>query len=280
MKIGGKSEPMKVLLDTGILSHSEFSENVVQEKEIIFGPHKQILHIHGFGRKASHKDASYQSQIDAIFTIGRLIREEKIIPFSSKELQVEAFRRRCSNRLNYAFKNCEIIDCPPPLERSKFRSTINIKEYFAKGGKKDKKRGINTEDYTQLSFMEWLLTLDKSSVDLFIKNREVVGLSDFEVESMMEISWYQFICGRSNSKENFPDIFHLWTAERNSIDVFLTLEMKLPNIVEQIRKEKQKTIEISTKVFRPLEFLKWLGIDAPDEVPMEFDRFYNIFEVT
>lgn len=280
MKIGRKSEPIKVLLDTGILSHAEFSENVVQEQEILFGPWKYILSMLGFRRKALHKDASYQSQIDAIFTIGRLIREKKIIPYSSAELQVESFRRTCPNRLNYAFKSCEIIDCPPPLKRSNFRSTTNFHEYFAKGGKKDKKRGINTEAYTQLSFMEWLLTLDKSSVDLFIENREVVGLSDFEVESMMEISWYQFICGRSNSKENYPDIFHLWTAKRNSIDVFLTLEKKLPNIVEQIRKEKQKTIEISTKVFRPLEFLKWLGLDAPDQVPMEFDRFYNIFEVT
>ena len=280
MKIGRKSEPIKVLLDNGILSHAEFAENAVQEKEILFGQQKQTLPIHGFIRKSPQNDSSYQSQTDALFTIGRLIREGKIIPFCSTELKVEAFRSISPNPVYYALKDCEISYCPPPIERSKFRITSNSQDYFAKGGKKDKKRGINLGDFNQISFMEWLKTLDKSSIALLIEHSETLGLSDFEVGSMKDIGWYQFVCGRSNSRENFPDIFHLWTAERNSIDVFLTLEKKLPNIIAQIRKEKQKTIEISTEVFRPLEFLNWLGIDVPDEVPIEFDRFYYWHEVT
>ena len=280
MKIGEKSEPIKVLLDNGILSHAEFAKNAVQDKEVIFGQQKQILRIHGYIRKTTLDDSSYQSQIDAIFTIGRLIREGIIIPFSSTELKVEAYRSKSSNPVYYALNDCEISYCPPPLERSKFRRTINLQDYFAKGGKKDEKKCKDLGNANQIAFMEWLKTLDKSSVELFIEQRETVGLSDFEVESMKDISWYQFICGRSNSRENFPDIFHLWTAERNSLDVFLTLEKKLPNIVDQIRKEKKKTIEISTEVFRPLEFLNSIEINVPDEVPMEFDKLYNIFEVT
>ncbi len=268
-----KFEPIKVLLDNSIRSHAEFAEDAVQDQELQWGPRKITMQVLGFKRKAPHKDRSYQSQIDAIFTVGRLIREGRILPFSSSEIRVEAFRRSKPNPTLYALKDCNISSCPPPIERSKFRQTINIHEYLAKGGKKDRKRGKNLGKMNQIPFMEWLQTLDKPSVALLIDHKETLRLSDFEVKSLENINWYQFICRRSNSRENYPDIFYLWTAERNCIEVFLTLESKLPNIVAQIKNENN--IEISTEVFRPLEFLRWFGIGKPDEVPIEFDRFYN-----
>jgi hypothetical protein len=63
------------------------------------------------------------------------------------------------------------------------------------------------------------------------------------------------------------------------MDVFLTLEKKLPKIGNQIEKSKQIGVEYPTKVRRPIEFLHSIGITDLDPVPIEPGRFYPFGEV-
>ena len=125
--------------------------------------------------------------------------------------------------------------------------------------------------------MEWLRDIDEPTINRILKYREKLDLTEFEVESLRTIERYKFICSRFRSSENLPDAFHLWTAERNHMDVFLTLEKRLPNLVKQIKGEKNN--RITTEVLRPIEFLCWMGVKEPDEVPIKYDKFYNFFEV-
>lgn len=62
-----------------------------------------------------------------------------------------------------ALNNCEIETCPSAIERSRFGSTLNSTEFTAKGGIKDRKKGISG-DFTQIAFLEKLLRFGESGI--------------------------------------------------------------------------------------------------------------------
>jgi hypothetical protein len=63
------------------------------------------------------------------------------------------------------------------------------------------------------------------------------------------------------------------------MDVFLTLEKRLPAIGSQIERSKGMGVEYPTKVRRPIDFLHSIGVTDFDQVPIESDRFYPFIEV-
>jgi hypothetical protein len=269
----------RILLDNGIFSHSDFVEGAIKSQKILWGDTRQTLDIHGFIRKAPHKDKNYQDQIDALFTIGRLIKEEKIIAYDYVEILFERFRAKGKIPDFNALRDCKLHKCNPALDRSKFRKTINLRDMISKGGKKDRKANVDLGQANQIAFFEWLNTLEKEYIDDFICNANQIGLTEFEVESLKNIDWFKFVCQRSESSENYPDVFHLWTVERNGLDAFLTLENSLPMLVSRINNEKKPNFKIQTEVLRPLDLLRKLGIKASDPVPIEKGRFYYFHEV-
>lgn len=266
--------PIRILLDNGILSEAEFVERAIESENIDLGSFQIPSEVSGYRRKALHPDSKQQVEIDALFTIGRLIREKSLIVYTSRELQVEAFRRTPKIQVFNALRNCEILNCPPPLERSKFRQTIDFNEYLSKGGKKSLKNNEHIGDANQIPFLKWLQNLNDSSVELLIDSAQTLRLTRFEVESLRNIKWFQSLCKIVQSPENYPDVFHAWTAERNQLDVFLTLEKKLPNTMSYLG----KNFQIRTQVLRPTNFLNQLGISKTDDVPVEFDKFYSLFD--
>lgn len=269
---------MRVLLDTDVVSDSEFAE--VAEGNISArwrGTHP-LPSITGYRRKQPHKDPERQLQIEALFTVGRLIREGKVEAYTYEELLCEHGRGRARIQEFNALRGCKIKQCDPALERSRFSKTNNLLDGMAKGGKKDRKKGIKSGGATQLGFFKWLSHLSMGRVAAVISIAAKLGLSEFEVESLRHIDWFQFLCQRSQSEENYPDVFHLWTAERNNLDAMLTLERKLPNLVSRVRNEKIPRIVIRTEALRPLNLLERLGIKSPDPVPMRPDHFYELAE--
>ena len=269
---------MKILLDNSILSGAELAESVITEKLVPWGDIQQKIDIHGF-RKKVHKDTNKQKEIDAICTIGRLIKEGKATVYSYNELDFEASRRSVTIKEFNPLADCELKRCASPIERSKFRQTINFFEYMAKGGKNDKKyNSENVSTFNQIPFITWLIGLQEESINKFIEKKEILGLSDFEIESLNNIEWFKYICSRFDTAENYPDAFHLWAAERNNINVFLTLEKKLPNTVKSIKNSKNSKFSIKTKVCKPIEFLNSIGIIELDEPPIAEGEFYTYME--
>ena len=271
------SKPIKLLLDAGTLIHSEFAQPVQKEKYLKWGNKEHVVSITGFERKAPEKDGDQQNQKNALFTIGRLIREGVIDAYSYSEVDVEVRQRRPQD-FN-AFSGCAIRSCSPALERSKFRKTIDLKDWFSKGGKKDLDAGVKLGGANQIAFFSWLNELNAAHIQLLLDHAAQIGLSEFEKGNLRKLDYFQFLCRRAQSHENYPDMFHLWTAIQNECDAFLTLEKKLPNIVRSIAREKNRSVEIKTEVLRPLDLLQKLNIMVPDEVPMESGRFYHYFEL-
>ena len=271
---------MRILLDNGIFTHSEFAEGAVKRTSVRWGDTLQVLPVHGLVRKAPDKDLGYQREKEALFTVGRLIREGRIAAYDYTEIQFERMRDRGRLQEFNALQDCPISECRPALVRSRFRMTINLTDSISKGGRKDRKAGVELGGANQIAFFEWLCSLRQEHIDTLLQLVAQIGLTGFEVESLRNIEWFQFLCERSGSLENYPDVFHLWTAERNSLDAVLTLDKGFSSFVSRVRKEKVKRIEIRTEVLRPLDLLLKLGIEEPDPVPMDTERFYHLHEVT
>lgn len=270
-ELGGESD-MRVMLDNGAYGHSQFAESVMGPQGPRFGIRDQNNQVWGFARKAPDPNKEYQSQMDGLFTVGRLIREKRFEAFTYCELMFESFNRIIGERAFDALAGCPRSNCPPALIRSRFRSGNGL-AFVRKGGKKDRKRGLET-GLSQIDFMEWLCALDERHVAAILECKSLIGLTEFETESLRNLSCFQKLCAISQSRENYPDMFHLWTAQRNHIEVFLTLETKLVQIFKHIEHARITEIEHQTKVLRPLEFLRLLGVTQPDPVPIEPGRFY------
>jgi len=264
------------MLDNSIKSHSQFAESRTVSTQIEWNGTIQSNQIVGFVRKKMHSDSAYQAEIDALFTIGRLIRERHIYAFTYTELMFEGWNRIIGERAFDALADCPVEHCDTPLERSRFFQTINISDYVTKGGKKDRKSGKDTS-MSQIHFIEWLLELTDEHILKLASFRDVLKLSDFEIESLQNIRWLRTMCRIAQSSENYPDMLHLWAAQRNRMDVFLTLEKRLPNIVAHFPTDESCTPSFPTQVLRPQELLKLLGISVCDPVPIEPGRFYPIF---
>lgn len=271
---------MQILLDTGIFIHSEFAEGAIKQIPARWGGKELVVPVHGLIRKQPSRDLEFERQKEALFTVGRLIREGRLRAYDYYEIRTERVRGGGRRPEFNALRGCQIHKCHPTLVRSKFMQTSNLMDEISKGGKKDRKAGVKPGGANQLAFLKWLCGLRKEHVDVLIQHAAQIRLSPFEVETLNDINWFQFLCQRSGSPENYLDVFHLWTAERNGLDALLTLEKRLPNLVSRVRNERIKRVEIRTQVLRPLDLLKQLGIGKLDPVPMEADRFYHLHEVT
>lgn len=264
---------MKVLLDNCVLSDAEFAEHATKEKENTWGDIRETVVEPGY-RKRVFENETHQKEVDALVTVGRLIREGKVEAFTYNELEFESFRRPVTIKAFNALSGCQISRCLAPIERSKFRKTSDLSAYESKGGKEDKRYG-DVSRFGQIPFLEWLVQLDALAVQKIVSRRAELGLTSFEVESLEQLDWFKFVCQRVASTENYPDAFHLWTAERNEIDVFLTMERRLSNIVKKnIKQSKTRTHDVKTLVLRPTQFLAFLGIDKLDKSPIEAGKFY------
>jgi hypothetical protein len=263
-----------VMLDNGIISHSEFAEVSAEEGTVRWGNKEHISQVSGLISKAPDQNGDYQKQKEALFTIGRLIREGIIEAYTYSELSFEGIRARPSIQEFNALQHCQLNKCSPALERSKFRTTSDFRDAFAKGGKSDRDAGVPLGEANQIAFFQWLCTLNKKETQAFILHAPLIRLTQFEIGSLMNLGRFQSLCKRFPNPEHSPDLFHLWTTERHGFDAFLTLEKKLPNLIAQAKREKRNPLKLRVKVLRPLELLGILGIKEPDPVPMQFDRFY------
>ena len=230
----------------------------------------------GAERLSLEPNDNRQAEIDAIYTIGREMRETRLSAYSSLEL---AFERRADdfgqNPLD-AFEGCEIDSVEVPISRGHFFQGP-LDEFILKGGKKDRKNGENV-GLSQISFLKWLCSLEPKTIDKILVSPIGRQLSEFEKQSFGQLDWFKSLANELKSDENLPDGLHIWTAERNEIDFFLTLDQRLINQIDGIV-SRRKPFELSTRVVSPLQLLDELGVPSLGSPPIEPNRLYYFTEI-
>ncbi len=106
-----RSTPLTALLDTGIFSHSEFAETATIQQTIRCVGTEQTITIQCLKRKRSDNNGELQTQIDALPTVGRLIREGVIEAYEYREIWCERMRYRPLLPFGNALRGCEIVTC-------------------------------------------------------------------------------------------------------------------------------------------------------------------------
>ena len=139
-----------------------------------------------------------------------------------------------------------------------------------KGRKVGRPKGLSVSDFSQIPCFEWPLVFRCGNSLLLVNYSSMLHLDDFEIISLKELTWFQTLAHALASRESLPDCFHIWTAHRNELDVFLTLEKKLPRVIEQLNNRRRTAIDVGVAVLRPTKLLELLGVAEIDAVPIDF----------
>ena len=263
---------LRVLVDNGIVSASDFAEGAIERKPLRWGTGTSTVEITGFQRVPLDTDPTIQREKDALFTIGRSAREGNTELYTYFELQAEQWRRnRGRDFAGNAFRGCALKRCEAALVRSSYFQGISMDAAVAKGGKKDRRNGVDC-GVSQIAFFKFLLDLRPENVEQLIALGPPTVSSDFDRASLSDLAWFQHASRIAPSEENLPDFFHLWTAKRNAMDVFLTLEKKLPQYAVEL---KRRGLLGDLSVMRPTELVGKLGVTELDPVPLEPGKFYT-----
>jgi hypothetical protein len=86
-------------------------------------------------------------------------------------------------------------------------------------------------------------------------------LPPFEQENLLQLGQFKSLC-RGLSEKHYPDAFHLWTAETNHLDYFLTMDRKFPRALSTNR-----NLDFRCRAVSPDELLGCLGISKRDPFP-------------
>jgi hypothetical protein len=227
---------MKVLIDHSVRQHGIVAHRGFERREgEVLGQTFQYL-------KLSEKPRPprldwMQAEIDVIPELVDLVGQGQIEAFTTNELEAEWFRAaKFPESYDTLFSGCEFGQLPAPLERSKW--------------------GLSAEQFVSkddvISFCKnMLLTPSRDRIERFIEGMEQNSrfrLTEFETRCLRNVELFRAICYGIDEK-HFPDALHLWTAEENEMDVFLTLDKKFRNLIEH------RKVELRCKVMFPSEVL-------------------------
>ncbi len=179
-----------------------------------------------------------QEEIEELPKIAELIRQGRVQAYTTNELYAEGFRVADfpSSRYTDIFEGSTFNILPAPFERSKW--------------------GLDSDQFRSkedvIAFCEgFLLGASPERVERFIagmRESPQVSLSQFEEKCLRRLHVFRAICYGIN-RVHYPDALHLWTAEENGVDVFLTHDKRFQNVIAHQR------IELKCNVMLPSEFL-------------------------
>ena len=245
----------KVLMDNCIVSISDTMREVFKEKKLDWGDSIQKVEILGYKRKPlpDENEIWRRNQIECLPTIGRLAREKIISLYTYSELQFEGWKRGRSFNIGNILSNVEINKVYADVERSYF-SSMEIGN------------DIKTEQL--IEFCKFLLTED---IEKLAKQLAEYDYPNFLLDNLRGVQRFRDLCKGLYEKQ-FPDAFHLWTAEANGIEFFLTIDRKFIHVMTKIKK-----ISLPCRPLSPCELLQMLRIEEKDSFEYKEDQFYDFF---
>jgi hypothetical protein len=179
-----------------------------------------------------------QNEIEELPRVAELLRSGQIQAFTTRELYAEGFivQKFPSPQHINIFEQCAFDILPRPLERSKWG--IGLDQMCSRE---------NVIAYCECFF----ITPSPERVEDFIlgmRKNPRFSLSPFEEKCLRRAHVFKAIC-KGIDRKHYPDALHLWTAEENSVGVFLTHDKKFRNVITR------QNVDLKCKIQFPSEFL-------------------------
>lgn len=238
---------------------SDTMQGVYKEDEFVIGKESQMVNILGYQRKPSPSpDQKWKLQeIKCLPTVSRIAREGKIKLYTYDELLFEAWKRPGSfpqNVIGNVFSGVKFEHVNAAVERS-FFSQMDLSEYA-------------TSDQL-ISFCRWLHNSGiEDLADRLSKNDR---FPSYLIKNLRDVQRFRNLCSGLSEKQ-YIDAFHLWTAEVNEAEYFLTTDKKFIQVMT-----KTKHMHLPCKPIPPTELLKIFNIKELDSFEFLEDQFYSIF---
>lgn len=197
-----------------------------------------------------------QLQIEAMPTIARAARDGQLTLVDSMELSLEEIKGTyvgVSGIAGDLFRDVRWNHVPAAIERSKFQQ-MDMDSY--------------TRKETVVAFCKSLLGLDYKAVAA--RPRFLQRFTDFEQENLRSLDRFRQICA-ALSENHYPDALHLWTAEVNGLDYFLTADRAFTNVMT-----KTSRISLTARPIAPVDLLAELGVTKLDPVPITDDNIHPL----
>lgn len=232
--------PISVLVDTSVWRLAEFAKPVTVERSVRVLGREQSVKILAMRRCGPYSPWK-ERQLESLPTIARLAREGRLKLFHSGELEIENFKGAIvGGAAVFLFDNVPVFQARPPVERSRFQQ-MDMDEYSAKA--------------TFVRFCKWLLSLDLAQLNDHPRFSELLGPAEV-------LERFRAIC-RDLSEEHLPDAFHLWTAEANRLEYFLSADKKFVNVMTLT-----KRMQLNSAPIAPRDLLRSLGTTTLDPLPI------------
>ncbi|MDP2815272.1 MAG: hypothetical protein Q8O19_01165 [Rectinemataceae bacterium] len=255
-------QPTTVLVDNCINSLSDTMQGISKAQEFVWGDTIQKVNIAGYERRPMpNTDQIWKrKQIECLPTVGRIAREGKIEFYTYSELRHEAWKRPGSfpsNIIGDLFADVPFKRVDAAVERS-FFFQMDISEYISAN--------------QMIKFCKWLLDSKVASLaDLADRLGTQERYPAFLLNNLRGVRRFHDLCNGLAEKQ-YPDAFHLWTAEVNGIKYFLTTDQKFIRVMTET-----KRLNLPCRPLSPSDLLDVLKIDERDPSEYEANQFFNVF---
>lgn len=196
----------------------------------------------------------------ALLTVARLAREGVLIFCTSVEIGFERFNASAGFQgfVGDLFRDIKYQHVPAAIERSYFSQSIDTGKYAS---------GQAQADW----YKDFLLEVDENQ--LLDTLKEYTELPSFDLNNIANLHRFKELCRYLDTDDYRRDAFHLWTAEVNKLDYFLTDDKSFIN-----KMTLSTPLDLPTPPISPVRLLDTLRITGLDPLPLSDQRFRYIFE--
>ena len=252
-----RKDPIRVLLDTMVLRHTATTVSVYKKHSLRVASIEHTYNVLGMQRNIHHISSGrwIKNQVEALPTVMKQAREGKILIYNYIELEFEIMKGNwfeLRGGKGDLFKDIKIELLPSAVERSKLYQ-MDMSEYLKKE--------------TLIKFCKFLLEVDFKEIEK--RPLLLSKFTDFEKQNLKSLNRFKELCS-SLDETHYPDALHLWTAEVNGLDFFLTSDRKFINVMTQT-----SLAQLKTKPICPVDLLDFMGIKEREPMPInDYDFQY------
>jgi hypothetical protein len=249
---------MKVFVDNCIISLSDTLQSAIKEQRVGWGDSIECIRIAGYTRRPlpSEDQVWKRDQIECLPTIGKIARECRIALYTYSEIGFEGWKRSGSfpsNHIGNIFAGVNFNHVDAAIERSYFFQS-ELSAYLEKG--------------TVIEFCRWLLTPNIEA--LANKLASTKRYPDSLLNNLRKVERFRELCAGLTEKQ-YPDAFHLWSAEASGMDLFLTTDGKFIRVLTETKK-----ISLPCTPLSPSQLLEQFGITKREPFAYKEGQFYDL----